>query len=180
MTIRLETERLILRRPVAADFDAFRDFAAGGGLRHIYGDPTDGQVFRSFATELGHWEMLGFGMWTVAFKGSDQAVGLVGPWRPADWPETELGWMIFGNAEGKGIACEAATAARADAYVRLGWKTAVSYIAPENLRSIRLAERLGAVPDPTAKTPPSGKPCLVYRHPAPAELALGKTLEAAR
>jgi RimJ/RimL family protein N-acetyltransferase len=180
MTMRLETERLILRRPVAADYDAFRAFAAAGGLRHIYGTLTEGQVFRSFATELGHWEMLGFGMWTVTFKGSDQAVGLVGPWRPADWPENELGWMIYGNAEGKGIAQEAATAARADAYARLGWKTAVSYIAPENLRSIRLAERLGAVLDPSAKTPAPDKPCLVYRHPAPAELALGKTLETAR
>ncbi len=179
MSIRLETERLILRRPVAADYDAFKEFAAAGGLRHIYGDLTDGQVFRSFATELGHWEMLGFGMWTVTFKGSDKPVGLVGPWRPADWPEFELGWMIYGNAEGKGIAREAATAARTDAYVRLGWKTAVSYIAPQNLRSIKLAERLGAVLDPTAKTPPSDKPCLVYRHPAPAEMALGKTLEAA-
>ena len=180
MTSRLETERLILRRPVATDYEAFKNFANAGGMRHIYSTLTEGQVFRSFATELGHWEMLGFGMWTVTFKGNDQAVGLVGPWRPADWPETELGWMIFGNAEGKGIAYEAATAARADAYTRLGWETAVSYIAPENLRSIRLAERLGAVLDPTAKTPAPDKPCLVYRHPAPAELALEKTLENAR
>ena len=39
-------------------------------------------------------------------------------------------------------------------------------IAPENARSIRLAERLGAALDRTV-TAPNGRPALIYRHPAP-------------
>ncbi len=170
MTHILETDRLILRQPKAADFGPFKAFATAGGLKHIYGDVTDGQVFRSFATELGHWDMRGFGMWAVTEKNDDTAIGLVGPWFPDDWPETEIGWMIFGNSEGKGVAYEAAFAARHDAYTRLGWDTVVSYIAPENIRSIKLAERLGAVHDPKAKKPKEDEPCLIYRHPAPGGL----------
>lgn len=173
MTYILETDRLILRQPKAADFEQFKVFAAAGGLKHIYGDVTEGQIFRSFASEFGHWEMLGFGMWIVTEKGNDTAIGMVGPWFPDDWPETEIGWMIFGNSEGKGIAYEAALAARTDAYDRLGWTTAVSYIAPENTRSIKLAERMGAILDPNARIPKEDEdePCLVYRHPAPEALS---------
>ncbi len=171
MTHTLTTERLILRQPKAADFEQFKAFAAAGGLEHIYGDVTAGQVFRSFASEIGHWELLGFGMWIVTEKANDTAIGMVGPWFPDGWPETEIGWMIFGNSEGKGIAYEAAHAARQDAFTRLGWNTAVSYIAPENVRSIKLAERMGAVLDPKAKAPKEDEPCLVYRHPKPEVLS---------
>ena len=57
-----------------------------------------------------------------------------------------------------------------DTYQRLGWDGAVSYIAPENTRSIKLAERLGAFHD--KKTTASHDPdCLVYRHPTLKELS---------
>ena len=55
------------------------------------------------------------------------------------------------------------------AYGELGWTTLVSYVAPGNHRSIRLAERLGAVVDPDAASP-EGYDTLVYRHP-PAGIA---------
>jgi len=169
MTHTLETERLILRKPKAADFEQFKAFASVGGLEHIYGDVTKGQIFRSFASEIGHWEIRGFGQWSVTEKGNDTAIGMVGPWFPDNWPEKEIGWMVFGNAQGKGIAYEAALAVRADVFGRLNWATAVSYIAPENTRSINLAKRLGAVLDPNACIPKEDEdePCLVYRHHAP-------------
>jgi RimJ/RimL family protein N-acetyltransferase len=53
---------------------------------------------------------------------------------------------------------------RAHAFRDLGWTTAVSYIDPDNARSIALAERLGAVRDRGARQPVFDKPCLVYRH----------------
>ena len=50
-------------------------------------------------------------------------------------------------------------------YSNLGWETAVSYIDPKNLDSIRLAERLGAKKDHEAATIDGND--AVYRHPAP-------------
>jgi RimJ/RimL family protein N-acetyltransferase len=92
---------------------------------------------------------------------------MTGPWFPEGWPEQEIGWSLWSaEAEGRGFALEAAQAARGYAYGDLGWPTAVSYIRPENRRSIALAQRLGAVLDPDAATPDDSDD-LVYRHPAP-------------
>ncbi|GGL75477.1 GNAT family N-acetyltransferase [Wenxinia marina] len=166
----LETPRLILRRPEAKDWDAARAFFTSDRAAGIGGPLSEGAAWRAFAAEIGHWAIRGYGMWAVTLRGEDRAVGLVGPWYPVDWPETEVGWMIWDPAiEGTGIATEAAHAAIRHAYDGLGWDTVVSYIDLDNARSIRLAEKLGAVHDPAARVPNPDKPCRVYRHPRPAE-----------
>lgn len=160
----LETKRLILRRPAPRDQDACVGFfmserAAGvGGPFDLHG------AWRHFAYELGHWEIHGFGMWAVTMKDDDTILGLIGPWFPADWPEREIGWMVFERAEAKGIAFEAAKAAINHARTELGWTNFVSYISEGLTRSVNLAERLGAELDPNVKGP-DAHPCLVYRHP---------------
>lgn len=168
MTDILHTSRLVLRRPGPDDWPAARDFFLSDRSAGIGGPLSLGQAWRAFAAELGHWEMRGYGMWAVCRRDEDRALGLIGPWHPADWPETEIGWMIFDSAaEGTGIATEAARAAIAHARDALGWTRIVSYIAPDNARSIRLAEKLGATCDPGAPQPDPAKPCRVFRHPAP-------------
>lgn len=168
MTVTLTTDRLILRRPTGDDWPAARAFFTSDRAATLGGPLTEGRAWRVFASEIGHWDIRGYGMWSVTRKGDPTAIALIGPWFPADWPETEVGWMVWdASAEGTGIAAEAARAAVDDAYTRLGWSTVVSYIAPANARSIRLAERLGAVPDPDAPQPKPDEPCLVYRHPRP-------------
>jgi RimJ/RimL family protein N-acetyltransferase len=164
----LRTERLVLRRPVPADWPAFHAFMMSDRSTAFGSHQNLAKAFRSFAAELGHWEIFGYGMWAVTTHDSDAALALIGPWSPPDWPEPEVGWMVLSAAaEGTGLATEAARAAIADAYDRLQWPTVVSYIAPENTRSIRLAEKLGAVLDPVAPQPKPDDPVLVYRHPKP-------------
>lgn len=164
----LETERLILRAPGAADWPAFRDFLRDDRSQFIRPDDMDdAKAWRAFGHAVGMWVLRGFGSFVFAAKGNDIALGLTGPWYPEGWPERELGWTVWSpTAEGKGFAFEAAKAARDHAFHDLGWETAVSYIHPDNKRSIALAERLGALRDPDAKTP-GEDPCLVYRHPKP-------------
>ncbi len=169
--IAIETERLRLRAPVPGDWEAARGFFMSDRSRTVGGPSDLGRAWRIFAELTGHWSIRGFGMWVVTAKGEDRALAMVGPWYPGDWPETEIGWMIWDDAcEGHGIAFEAAIAARADALTRLGWSSAVSYVAPTNYRSIRLAERLGARHDPCAAFPPGKDACLVYRHPTLEEM----------
>lgn len=165
----LHTERLTLRRPVPSDWEAFRDFMLSDRSRELGSHGHLGRAFRAFAGELGHWDIFGFGMFAVTPKGEDRALALVGPWTPPDWPEGEIGWMILSaDAEGKGIAREAAEGALGFVWRDLGWDTVVSYIAEGNLRSAALALRLGARLDPDAKAPEApGKTVLVYRHPRP-------------
>ncbi len=136
------------------------------------GHTNELQAWKSFSAHLGHWHVRGYGLWAVTERPSDDIIGMVGPFYPASWPETELGWIMFDGAEGKGFASEALKAARAHAYDVLGWTSIVSYINDANRRSIALAERVGCRLDPAAKLPPhaNGKG-LVYRHPLPGEQA---------
>ncbi|MEL7116898.1 MAG: GNAT family N-acetyltransferase [Pseudomonadota bacterium] len=163
----IETERLILRGPKPADWAPWRDFAMSGRARFIGGPYALGGAWRAFCHVSGMWAMRGIGSFVVTYKGHDNALGMTGPWVPADWPEPELGWTMWrDDLEGTGLMFEAAVGARDYAFETLGWTTAVSYIHAENKRSIRLAERLGAHRDDAAERPHPED--LVYRHSAEA------------
>ena len=163
---RLETERLVLRPHRVEDFDRLAELFASPRSKYMNGPLSRGDAWRVFAADVGHWDLLGFGAWAIELRETGADVGQVGLNFPADFPERELGWLLWEEFEGHGYALEAARCARDFAFHTLGWDTLVSYIDPENVRSIRLAERLGAAPDPDAAMPDGG-PCLVYRHPAP-------------
>lgn len=164
----LTTERLTLRAPGPQDWPRFNAFLASPRADFIrsaaYAEPL---AWRAFGHVIGHWVLRGFGSFVFTATGSDAALGMAGPWYPAGWPEREIGWTVWApEAEGKGFAFEAASAARDHAFRDLGWQTAVSYIDPANARSIALAERLGARRDDAARHP-GDEPCLVYRHRGP-------------
>ena len=164
----LETERLILRRPAPRDFAGFEPFLLSERSVGIGGPSTRSQAWRIMCAELGHWTMLGYGMWAVTLRGDDTARGFVGPWTPGDWPENEIGWTIWRpEDEGTGIATEAARAAIDHAWRVLKWDTIVSYVGFGNDRSAALARKLGAVLDVDAPQPHPDKPCQVFRHPRP-------------
>ncbi len=166
----LETDRLTLRAPKMADWDRWWAFTQDDRSRFIRGEePMElGKAWRAFAHVTGMWALRGYGSFIFCLKGTDDALGMTGPWHPMEWPERELGWTVWSaDAEGKGYAFEAAARARDFAFRDLGWDTAVSYIDPKNARSIALAERLGARLDPDAPAPFADEKTLVYRHPRP-------------
>ncbi|WP_145106521.1 GNAT family N-acetyltransferase [Cereibacter sediminicola] len=161
----ITTERLTLRMPAARDWEPVAGFLTSDRVRFIGGTLTRDKAWRAFGHMVGHWVLRGYGMFIFTLRGSDEALGMAGPWYPEGWPEQEIGWSVFSEAgEGQGYAREAAEAARRHAFQNLGWKTAVSYIHPHNVRSLALAERLGAVRDEGASFPGDG-PALVFRHP---------------
>lgn len=161
----LETERLILRQLQPGDAQGLMAFLRSERAAPLGGPMSEADAWETAALVLGHWALRGFGLWAVVPRGSAMTVGTVGCLWPARWPEGEIAWHLWtADAEGRGFAREAATAARAHAFCKLGWRSAVSYIAPENTRSIRLAERLGAELDPGAAHPFGDAPMQVWRH----------------
>ena len=166
----LETPRLRLVLPCADHLQAHVDFLASerAAARGWGALPHD--AWRSFAAILGHRILRGFGPFIAEAKDDGHVVGIFGPWHPGGQPEAEIKWSVWPAAdEGKGLAHEAARAARAYAYRTLGWATSVSYINPDNLRSAALAIRLGAVLD-RQWTTPRGTLVDIWRHPGPEAL----------
>ncbi|MDO5606504.1 MAG: GNAT family N-acetyltransferase [Paracoccus sp. (in: a-proteobacteria)] len=141
----IRTERLTLRAPRMADFDLFADFFASPRSHMDEGPKTRPEAWDLFAKGAGQWLLRGYGQWNVD-DAAGNLVARVGLYHPITWPEPELAWMVLDPAaEGRGIAYEAANAARAAAARIWGITRPISSIFPENTRSIRLAERLGAM-----------------------------------
>ncbi|MEQ9257591.1 MAG: GNAT family N-acetyltransferase [Roseovarius sp.] len=168
----LETRRLVLRGPEPQDYPNFKATFASYRSRFMGGPLNPYETWMLYAAEIGHWHIRGYGMWMIHDRESDKTLGMAGGWQPAAWPEREIAWIIWPNEAGHGYALEATHAVRKYLYGTLGWEGAVSYIDPKNLDSIRLAERLGCVKDPTA--PSIDGSDAVYRHPSPERLKSGQ------
>ncbi len=167
----LETERLTLSAPDLREWPGYRALYLSERSQWCGGPLIEPRAWLSLAGHLGHWALRGFGMFAVRTREDGRSVGMVGHFRPEGWPEREIGWLLWDGETGKGYAVEAARAARAHAYDRLGWEGAVSYIAPANTGSIRVAERLGCVADPGHRAITEADDALVFRHPGPESVA---------
>ena len=110
----LHTERFVLRAPKMADLQQFATFRAGPRSALVGGPFPAASAFTALCGIAGHWTLRGFGRFLVADRETDEALGIVGPFFPDDWPEPEIAWTVFDNAEGRGVAFEAAQAAIAE------------------------------------------------------------------
>ncbi len=112
---------------------------------------------------LGEWALTGCGMWALERREDRALIGRVGFLNPEGWPARELAWTLARDAWGQGFALEAARAARAYGRDALGVTDLISLIREPNLRSIRLAGRLGAINEGPIEF--LGGTALVFRHP---------------
>lgn len=141
----LETPRLILRPPVAADFDGWATFASDAEtMLHLGGVASRPVAWRAMAAMTGAWTLNGFSMFSVVEKETGRWIGRLGPWMPEGWPGTEVGWGLTRDVWGKGYATEGATAAIDWAFESLGWTEVIHTIGAENLSSKAVAKRLGS------------------------------------
>ena len=158
-----DTPRLRLVRPSGAHRAAHDAFVATPRGREAM---VAHQTAR-FDAFLNHYDLLGYGPFVAIRKDDGAAIGVFGAWNVDAHPDPEILFMLWDAAnEGHGLAYEATLATRAYAYWVLGWRTAVSYIAPATDRATRLAIRLGALRD-GLWTSPMGTDWQVWRHPDP-------------
>jgi RimJ/RimL family protein N-acetyltransferase len=144
----IETERLILRPPSAAD---------RAGLHAMWADPvvmadlgpikSEAESDAAIARHAGYGESHGLGFWAVEHRAEKRLIGFCGLKPGAeDTPiagEVEIGWMLAPRWWGKGYAREAASASLDWAWVNLEAPRVVAITAACNLRSQALMERLG-------------------------------------
>ncbi|MEO0830668.1 MAG: GNAT family N-acetyltransferase [Pseudomonadota bacterium] len=161
----LRTQRLTLRPHRLSDLAAFGAFRESRRAAYVMQPDNVTQLWHSFSSEVGSWTLQGHGGWAIDL--GSEFIGQVAIIHPPNFPEAELGWIIFDDQhEGKGYAHEAARAALDWAWAESGFASLVSYIDRRNTRSIALAERLGGTEDPQAAV--FDEADAVYRHRRPA------------
>lgn len=139
----LRTARLVLRAPVLSDFAAWAEIVCSERAVHIGGPFGEAEAWDDFCRAVAVWMLRGHGLWTVTVGEGEVAGFVLVGFEPGD-AGPELGFLFRQQYEGKGLAAEAAAAARDHAFDVLGLPALESYVAPENTRSARLAARLGA------------------------------------
>lgn len=171
MTSTLITERLTLTPVAVSDYD---DLQAMWGdpevIRHIFPEPLNSEdVWFRLLRDIGHWEALGHGNWTLRLKDTGEHVGGVGvlDYRrvlepPFDAPE--LGWGLLPAFQGKGLAFEAVSAALAWCDDALNARRTVCMIDPTNAPSLALAARAGY--REYARTDYKGSPVILFERTA--------------
>ncbi|AOJ35387.1 GNAT family N-acetyltransferase [Burkholderia metallica] len=147
---KLETERLTLRRWRPAD---------AGALSAMHADPdvtawlARGPMSVDEASDViarfdTHFDAHGFGPWAVERRADATVIGVCGlssevrathPMAPC----VEIMWRLARHAWGQGYVAEAAAAALADGFDRLGLGEIFAWTADINLRSQHVMERLG-------------------------------------
>ncbi|MEH3099719.1 GNAT family N-acetyltransferase [Sphingomonas adhaesiva] len=147
----LATARLTLRRPELADFaDMVVLWGDPEVVRYIGGRASsEEEVWQRLLRYQGHWALLGYGYWTIREATTGAFVGEVGfaDWHRSGLPDIigkpEGGWVLSPTMQGKGYAGEALDAAMAWLDRTIEPTASTCIIAPENRRSLRLAQRRG-------------------------------------
>ena len=180
--LRLDTNRLRLRSPTPRDADALYDLFTDPDVMHGLGKepisaPEEARVI--IEAWIGAWRTDALGPFIIETAATNQqVVGQAGlmifdtrGWTPSTWAnagshaQPELGWALIRAHWGRGYATEAAAAIREWAHEWRSIDRLVSLISSDNIRSQRVAERLGAIPIETITPVHSGRKTVVWRHP---------------
>jgi RimJ/RimL family protein N-acetyltransferase len=141
----LTTDRLVLRPLENGDVPGFVTIWSDSEFtRYIGGRCDPDSVWHAMAGNIGCWVLTGVGPWAVVERSTGELVGRAGLWTEPGWPGIEAVWFIRRDRWGRGYAREAGTAAISWVFAeRPHLAEVVSVILPENIASVRVAERLG-------------------------------------
>jgi RimJ/RimL family protein N-acetyltransferase len=143
----LETERLVLREFMLDDAPFILRLVNEPPLLQFIGDRgvRTLDAARSYLTDgpIKMYHERGFGLWLVARRSDDTAIGLCGLLKRDTLPDVDIGFALLAEFAGHGYGYEAAAATVAHAKTAIGLRRLVAITVPDNVRSIRLLEKLG-------------------------------------
>jgi ribosomal-protein-alanine N-acetyltransferase len=143
-----ETERLLLRRFTPEDAaDNYRIYADPENMRFMGRRPDSVESERQHIRRhiANYYERHGFGLWALVLKGDGRLIGRCGLLyqEAGGAQELEVTYLIDRHYWGRGLATEAAREAVRLAFERYGFSRVVALINPENVASVRVAEKVG-------------------------------------
>jgi ribosomal-protein-alanine N-acetyltransferase len=150
----LRSERLVLRHWRDADRPRFAALNADPVVMENFVAPLDRERSDRLVDLIEEgFGRDGFGLWAVQVAATGRFIGFTGlaplgfAVRGSAEP-VEIGWRLARHAWGHGYATEAARAALADGFARVGLPEVVSVTAVPNVRSQAVMRRLGMTHDP--------------------------------
>lgn len=152
MPLLLETRRLALRELEASDLPFVTAMLTDAEVMRYWPRPHTPEECEAWMTrQRARYAEDGCGYWLVSERAGGTPVGQAGIMvtEVEGASEAALGYILHRPFWGRGYAVESSLACLAFAFERLGAPRAVALVRPENLPSIRVAQRLGMVPERT-------------------------------
>lgn len=146
----MRMETVALRQWKDEDFDAYAEMNANAEvMRYLPAPLSRFQASRMFIRMRRGIDARGWGTWAVEVDGVYAGMaGLNVPRRQLPFsPCTEVLWRFRREFWGRGIAFRAAALALDYGFSKIGVEEIVAFTTTQNLRSIRLMERLGLTRD---------------------------------
>jgi ribosomal-protein-alanine N-acetyltransferase len=144
----LETERLLLRRFTPEDAaDNYLIYTDPENMRFMGRQPDSVEFERYHIRRhiANYYDTHDFGLWAAVLKEDGRLIGRCGlllqPVEEAQ--EVEVSYLIDRHYWGRGLATEAARAVVRLGFERYAFPRIVALINPENVGSVRVAEKVG-------------------------------------
>lgn len=142
----IETERLLLRPLCMGDLDDFVELHAQPEVSRFTATFDRDEAGRRLAQVEREWARLGYGAMAVLHRAEGRYLGRCGLKHWPQFDETEIGWSLRREEWGHGYATEAAREILRWGFETLPVDYITAMIAPDNERSLRVAQRLGFSP----------------------------------
>jgi RimJ/RimL family protein N-acetyltransferase len=105
--------------------------------------PPRAWVDKYIQHHLSHWQVRGYGHWAVVTIDDGQVQGWTGLEYLPELDQTEVAYLLSGEAQGRGFATEAARAAVGFGLETCGLAEIIGLVHPGNAASIRVLEKCG-------------------------------------
>ena len=108
------------------------------------------------------YESLGFGMYLTELADEKRPIGLCGLVKRGYLPDPDIGFAYLPEFWGSGFAFEAAAAIMRHSSTALRLSRLLAIVKPDNIRSVRLLERLGFSPQGECRVPSADELLALY------------------
>ncbi|WP_306644083.1 GNAT family N-acetyltransferase [Sanyastnella coralliicola] len=142
----ISTERLLIRPFTLDDIEASYQMNLDAEVSKYTGDGgvVSKQEIERRITEdvLGDYTKHGFGRLVVELKATQEFIGFTGLKYIPELNEVDLGYRLMSQHWGKGYATESAKAAIELGFEKLGLKSIIATVLPDNQGSIKVLNKL--------------------------------------
>lgn len=144
-----ESDNLYFREITHNDFDSLAKILKDEKIMYAWEHGfSDDEVSEWIDKNIMRYERDGFSYYLAIEKKSENIIGVIGPLIEdiEDKKFVGVGWILDKNYWGKGYAVEGGRAAIKHAFDTTDTNSVIAQIRPNNIASIRTAEKLGMIP----------------------------------